>query len=997
MISIRRYKTLLKTTITYKTILANNFIVFIPALHKNNIAHCYCTMKAPIIDLRIKNIRKLSGNNDTSSDEDFYNKLMLLNKSFNNKQVKLDVLESIIDDLESKNYNISEELSVMLLSCCGSMLYDKPLKVRLELIDRIVNFLKRNEYPLTIDHYHALLKAYIDNDHAIDPQKFLESITITPEYETYCLLLQVPSTNNCAFADTITLKLEQNILPISKTICDALAYAYALNGNADGVTKTMKLMEKENLNEIPEMKTYLMYSYARNGQITALTNSLKDATLSVQHITKIVKYLSLSGNGMYIPNILKHIQPLTTEKDIISTIIQLVHAGCILDAQTIVTYVPIDKECEDIRRTLALCFLKSISKLNIDQNIMLQVMTNLIKVELNFDILQEAIKLILGENNVDLAIQLLYRAKAVGITVNLHYFWPILSYVQDQTHKPDLYTLIKHMVELNIEPDFITFMNYILPFINLSKPIITIIKMAALGVAPAYTVEPIVRFLLVKGRLEESIEVCSWFKKKVDCQPILDSLYSNYRQSNDIRFCAHFLYELTYNGHGFTASFIKKMIKESNFQTCDTQPLISFLIIAKQKSAVISTADATSISNIISNMNFIEPVKSSILNHISDITADSHKENYNTGEFVHPQFMNAYQLNQYYELLRSRKRNLRGTLRKLLLIACHINDEKLVSKLVVEMKENNFEWTFGMRCNLFDFYVKNKMNEEAWSELEEIQFQFQIERMDNFKILRFAMLLITENRVKDALYIINKCELVNHKPDVHTQVNRLIFSLMQNNHLEYVEEMIDVLDKRGYYNLPIHKFRHLILTQIVKGNIKKAVASFTDCANKLKKTPAKQEILVELMKLPSNSPSKYYLLQKVYELIINIHNKDIANINVAIAYGLCNRISELQYLLKEKNIKEQLMLDQFRYLKDSDIITVTLAILEATDSSSTVNLNSIYTAALAACDKQNDYIHAVELQNKMISKNIKPSKSFQKAFTKLLETHKIPICPKVEK
>ncbi|CAL7948834.1 unnamed protein product [Xylocopa violacea] len=969
MILIRRYNTLFKTTITY------NSMVFITTLHKSYVAHCYCTLKTLIINLRIKNIRNLSDNNNTSSIKDFQNKLMILSESFNNKRIKLDVLKSVIDDLESNDYNISETLSVMLLSCCGNVLYDEPLTTRLELIDRILNFLKRKEYPLTINHYHALLKAYIDNDHAIDPDKFLKSMTVTPAYETYCLLLQVPSTTNYAFADTVISNLEQNILPIRKTICDALAYMYAINGNVDGITKTLELMKKENLTKTSEIKTYLMYSYAKNGQIMPLTHSLENTTLSLKHIAKIVKYLSLSGNGLYIPNILKHVQPLTTEKDIIPTIIQLVHAGCILDAHTIVVNVPVDKECKDIRRILALCFLKLIIKLNIDQNIMLQVVNNLMKVELNLDILHETINFILEENNVELAFQLLYQMKTIGVTLQTYNFWPIISYVQNQTHGPDIYTVMKHMMELNVKPDFTTLIDHVLPCIDLSKPIVQIIKMNKIGVAPSYTVEPVVKFLLDRDRLKESAAVCSWFNKKIDCQPILDSLYSNYRKSNDINTCTKLLYQLTYNGRGFAALFINKMIKDTNFKTTDAQSLISFLTESKRREVVISTIDAKNISNIILTMTFNQDDKTSILDLISDITVDSFEKNYNTGQFVHPEFMNINQLSEHYELLKTDHKNTRGALRKLFIAACHQNNVKLVQDLIVQVNKNNFKWTPGMKFNLFDFYVKNGMIEEAWSELHEIQSQFQNMKIDNFKILRFVILLITENNVNDALNVIEKCTSVNHKSDAHTQIYKILCLLMQNDHLEHVERMVDLLIERGYSN-KFQAYRYLILAQILKGNIEKAVTLFRDCVNNFNKTPAKQEILVELMKLPSDSSSRYdYLLQEVYSLIIDVHNEDIANINLAIAYALCNKTLELQHLLKANSIKGHLMLEQFKYLKESDIITVTLAILEAIETSPMVDLDSMCNAALAACDELHDCKHAMELQKKMISKNIKPTSS----------------------
>ncbi|KOC64138.1 Leucine-rich PPR motif-containing protein, mitochondrial [Habropoda laboriosa] len=387
--------------------------------------------------------------------------------------------------MENNNFNISQTLSIMLLHCCGKALYNEPLKIRQELVNRIWNLLKAKEYKLTIDHYHALLQTYIDNDYTIDSNQFLQNMTIFPEYDTYCLLLQVPSTDNCAFADSILLKIQQNTLPADKKIYNALMYAYAINGDIEEVHKIIELVQKETIEPLSAVNDiYLMYALAKNGDNKTLIKTLKNTKLSISDMLKLVKLLSLSKNDLCIKGILKCAQSLVTEEEeVCSAITLLVHAGHIMDAYKIAAYIPINTEFQNIRKILVLCLFKQVIKLNVDPETILKLVHNFKTKDFTLDIWAIVNQCALEENNDTLTFRILDEMKAMGIIINFDHVRPLCLHMQKCNNETDIYSIIRKMIALNntINSDMI-FLNYVFPVINTRDPIAAILKMQEHGI-----------------------------------------------------------------------------------------------------------------------------------------------------------------------------------------------------------------------------------------------------------------------------------------------------------------------------------------------------------------------------------------------------------------------------------------------------------------------------------------------------------------------------------
>nr|XP_003702383.2 PREDICTED: leucine-rich PPR motif-containing protein, mitochondrial-like [Megachile rotundata] len=891
----------------------------------------------------------------------------LLDESIYNHNVNIKVITSVIEDLENNAYDIPETLSLKLLKCCGHVLYNEPLKIRQELANRVWNLLK-NSCNLTIDHYHALLQTYIDNDYRIDTKEFLKCMRIKPEYDTYCLLLQIlPNTTDCTEPEGLIADIQTPDSHYDKKIYNALVYAYAINGNTRKAEDIIKLMRTRNIQPSATTYIHLMYAYAKNNDIESLTHILSTYKPSRAHIMKLIKFLSLSGHGIHIPDIIIFSEPLTVEDyNVISVIVQLVHAGHYLDAYKVVTHIPIRNEAEHIKDTFTLYLLEEMIKLNIDQKIILQFINDLerMREQCISEILEKTALLSLRTRNETLTIAIFNEMKKRGVLINCNYFWP--SFLNENVHDREthIYSIIKLMTALDVKIDSETLTDYIFPYVDTSDPIVTVRKLLNNGVPVKDIIMPFVTFLLNSGRLKESSTVCSFYKKKIHCNNLLDSIYSSYTKSKDINSCIDFLFQSCYNGNGFAVEFLKKLLSHS---TNDLNDIATFIIEMSHYKTVIPPSDMQYIKDKIIENPFSK--KNYILNLISKMAATV-MDNYNYKTLIHPQFMSPEQLYSHFHELKSDGKNYRGVLRKLLMMFCNQNDTR-VNEIVTELNDKNFKWTPGMKLCLLDYFVRNKMLDEASLTLCEFQSEFPQFQIDNFKIIHYATLLIECNKIDEALNVINTCT-VNQKPKSETSIRKLLDLLVTKDTSSYTAKMINLLVERGYCAGSDNILKYLILVYILRDDVKSAIDVFKLCAEQQKRTPAKQELLIKILESISDSSSpNWNLLQNIYDLIVKASGKEIADVNLAIAFGACNKIKELQSLLKKNYIREDLLLHQLQFLKTDVIITFTLNMLESVEDTTKINLEFICHLALKICDERNDYERAMELKKWMKEKDIK--------------------------
>lgn len=847
------------------------------------------------------NTRSFTVNKEEDKTQSFQYKLILLRRSLESQNLKLKIFLEIIDSIESNNYDISHSLGEMLLKCCGKVIYDASLKTRQELVDRVWNLLEKKKCKLTIDHYHALLCAYIDNDCAININEFLQNMTVEPQYTTYCLLLKILSNvGDYETIETYMMKMNEKGMFPTEEVYAALIYAHAMNGNVEKVKEIVNIMEKQGMHPLSTTKAQLIFAFAKNGNLDGLITILKSTTIPTSDIMKVMKFLSLSKNGTHISKVLKLMQPLEkSEISITTTIEQLVHAGCSVDAYTIATGIPISTDSENMRKAFLLCLVKNMIFSNIDPQILLKIVAD-IAIEHNMnEIWKKAIEFALEAKNRALALMALTEMKAKNVIVEAHYYYPLLLNVCKSGGENDIFAIIKYIAALGINIDSTTLMHYVFPHINVSDPIVTVQKLKCNGLQPICVVEPFMIFLLNEHRVQESLNLCSAYNKHVNCQNMLTPLILNYKVTKDISHCLKLLFELSCNGCGFAGTFAKKFVDHIYFEQSDVENFTLLLNTMKSNKAFMSEGDVQYVIQKISNMHLDEHDEEHISSLLFNLIASKGINHYNSGKFVHPAYMNIDQLNLHLYELKSTGKNTRGILRRLLMFACKTDNVEHVNQLVEEIQSSNLKWTPGMIISLFSFYTRMEEVDKALYKLNEMQSQFPSFKIDGFKILQFVRLLLQRDEIEKAFEILSKDICINHKIDGSKECLKVLNVLANSRHFNYTEKMINLLVQKDYCTKSTSVLRWLVMVPLMRNDIESAVNIFKRCFKKYNKTPGKQELLKELVE-QTLEPSQSYnqLLQDVYRIVEEVHGRETAVINLAVSLALCGKINELKNLFQ---------------------------------------------------------------------------------------------------
>ncbi|XP_076289312.1 leucine-rich PPR motif-containing protein, mitochondrial-like [Lasioglossum baleicum] len=988
MISLRRHNKFLRLSLAFVNVSSNLSEL---TAHKLFVRKCVVPTStfnyaAKILKCNYYTHPDSISRKDAYEVKSFQYKIFKLNEKFEKREVTETHLKDMIERLENGEHDLSEGLGVMLLKCCGNIMYYVDLKTRRSLCERVWNLLKK-EIVLTKDHYHALLQTYIDNGYFVDPDKFLEEMIVPPDYDTYRLLLKLLSiTDTTTSVNDFLSRMRNKDFIFDEEVYSALIYSYSLLGDIKSIEEVIDSMRKENIELSDITYNQMIYALAKTGDIQNLTETLKTRDVPLSDIMKLVKFLSLEKNGEHISEVLMCIKPLTKqEEDVLASIVQLVHEQRYLDAYKIVTEIPItDEKAVSIRKVLAFHFIQEMINSNTDYKVILENVVNLAVNQKIPEVWRKAAQLAAQTSKEMLTLNLFDEMKANGIAVQSHYYWPLLLNAHKHGDESDVYSILRHMMGLNIELDFNTLLNYVMPHIDTSNPVDTVQKMSDNGIPPAFTVPPLMRFLLDSYRVQESLTLCKKFKKKVDCQLMLESLILNYKKSKDIDLCIQLLFELSFNGIGFAGTFLRKFVEQPEFGPNDVNNLIKFLTTMKQIQAVMSDLDIKHVEEKIFQLKLSDYNKETISHFLVNVSANVDTDNYNSGQSVHPKYMNMDQLRVHLQMLRSKGLNTRGCLRRLLMASCNANNVEEVNELVKEIKLNNIEFTAGMKVTLFDFYTRNEKMVDSLTELHEIQSMYPNFLIDNFKILNFVTLLVKERKIDEALDVIKECTKVNHKTKAFTQCLRLLNLLAKCSDYSYTKKMADLLVQNGYCEYNDVLLSCLLKNSLLHNNIEFTVNEFKRYAKEYKKTPAKQEILTQLIKQTLDISTEHnHLLDSVYHVLVDVHGKDAATVNVAISLVQCGQVERLKSLLENNSLSTKALLQEMKYLPEYDIIRTCGILLEIGGEILKMKLEPICNLALTVYTKQGATTSAAKLREKMIQKGVQPSLKFEEAFNEL--------------
>lgn len=147
--------------------------------------------------------------------------------------------------------HLTTKESLILLKCCGPLMFNQKKEQRVEYIDKLWDILKKKKVPLDVMHYNLLIKMYTANNHKFDPMDLvneMKSAGIQPNHRTYEFMVNKYCLDGDLEKVTKTLEqMNEEGQSLTAPMFDSLILAYFINQDVAQALATFEMMKESNI------------------------------------------------------------------------------------------------------------------------------------------------------------------------------------------------------------------------------------------------------------------------------------------------------------------------------------------------------------------------------------------------------------------------------------------------------------------------------------------------------------------------------------------------------------------------------------------------------------------------------------------------------------------------------------------------------------------------------------------------------------------------------
>ncbi|XP_011687066.1 PREDICTED: uncharacterized protein LOC105449507 [Wasmannia auropunctata] len=795
---------------------------------------------------------------------------------------------------------------------------------------------KKSGEALILEYYNTLLGVDEEDSKSVNLTKFLASMSVEPDGNTYGLLLNaIIKAGNSEHLWHILSVIKDKNVTISEKAIDTLVQICTVKNNVAEVEQMITLMQEAKL---PTAKAYteLACRYAKLGDIPNLVKILNDEPQDNANLLRIIKILNMSNNSRHIPVILNFLMTSepTIESEISKMIVELIRADQVADAHIVINYLTMNDATKDIARSLVNSFMNELVTLNVSIQNIIRYANDFVDSSCSRQALTDVgqIGLKLGREKLCFAIFEAMRCK-------------------------------------------------VYPYINTARPIDALQKLQLSNIPKVIMFTPLLSFLLQHNRLHDVKVLCNYkTAPTVYYKELMMPLVRSYLATKDTNTYITLLMAFP-QGQDFIGFFFKALMKYSISQN-EFELILEELTKHKAK---ISQEEASILKNRLQNRNFTLKM----MNLIDNLTDQTIMKN--VPSISHMMFMNTKELTCYKVELKHKKFNIHKILHKLLIMHCLENNLKQAEEIKREYNACQYKWSPGMKLLLFELYLKHDKLNEAEALMADLQTSDKIV-LDRIKIIRYAIALVKADNPTKAFDVIEKISIINHEVNMQDYCCTLLQVLAKSRYHARTADMLKLLLQRNYCEITVELLRPLMMISLKHNNIQDTVNVFTDCAQKYRETPLALELLTILLqeKYSTNLYDANNYIEQVYDIIAATHSVDVANTILAIALATLNKTEKLQTLLQNHKLSTKSLVYYIYNVENNCSFDGFQNILKVADANH-VNQTVICETLLIAYSRKGNCNRALELWNIMCTKNIEPSEVFKNNFIQFLLSNKIPL------
>ncbi|XP_067001344.2 leucine-rich PPR motif-containing protein, mitochondrial [Anabrus simplex] len=937
--------------------------------------------------------------------------VLRLNSDINNlRRVYRSDVEHLLYNLEAEDVQQdNQEVEILLLQCCGNLLPDEHPTNRVNLVHEVWKILEGLGASFSVQHYNMLLRSYVENGHKISVAEFLTKMrNVKPNDDTYQLLLAaVCGAGDIAQAINVISRMKSEGFPASEAVFNSLVLGHARAGDLASATAVLDTMRTAQV--LPTIDTYatLMKAYIEAGDMNKVLKVYQEAEAANMSLTEpqlmdIVISAAVSGNQLLIPEVLKLIPEgsIDLTPTIINTVVHLVYLGCEKGAYFILRAVPLDSDFipKDDLSTFGAFFIREMVKARRPAESIIEICDLLAADGRNSRALHKATEAALSLACTELALILLKALKKQGAPLRPHYFWPIFLSLGKQDGEKGVLFVLNHMIELGVNVDLDTLVDYILPHTASGDPESLVRKLQAHGLHLRELLTSVVLVLLRSNQIKNGLQLCRRFESPVDTERLLRPLVDAYISTKDITSAVGLLKIMILSsskeGNDWAGHFILEVLTSTKN---GSKNIDNILKAYQQQEIPISSFVGDIISNYTVQNGFSEEETKNV-----QVVVDSLVHSGLTmsspdilGQHIpHPRDMSVEELECHLVELKSKNLNTRGVLRRLLQLYCRQGNLEKAIEIKKEFEAANYEFSAGMQASLFDLHVKLGQVDDAELTLMELLKTAPGFSLDDFKILDFATLLVANNKYRGAIAILEKqagFKGVKGGPTVVRNCWRLLQAVAEKGEPQKVKHMLGLLVTLGYCSISNILLGPVVRAHLIQGSLVGAVKEYKQCASEYRKTPLQHELLCQLVSVADKADSDgARLLKEVLAATKSVHGAASTNVAFAVALAETGKTKQLQKMIMDSsvNLKPSILMTRCKRLADEGKISTLENLADVSKGIQNFDSSALYNLMMKVYNQRGDCDGALSLWTTLQEQDIHPSETFLSTLASLLRSNK---------
>ncbi|XP_025829020.1 leucine-rich PPR motif-containing protein, mitochondrial [Agrilus planipennis] len=663
-------------------------------------------------------------------------------------------LDQIYEVLNSNLAHLSEEDADLLLQCCGHLLPDQIPEVRAALCDHVKENLTKTGVPF---NYHLYISVCTENQHLIQYENLLGEVD-KADVKLYKLILE----NVCTAGDTfkainVLEEMKKQNMPADEDTFNSLVLAHAINGGLNDANTVLETMR--NIDIFPSVSTYValltgLAKRASEKQFEAVVELLPPNSLTEKMFLQIVQELSQNDNQDWMRHLFVKRDFTDFSKQSLKYLdnlcIHLIYLEKPLTAITIYSKL-VQQQPDILQGNYGMFLLREMVKKGCSSKDILESAKILKELNLNSMAYVKVTETALRRN---------YHVIAWDLVKNMsplrpHYFWPLLKSAAKENGEVGVCEAIGKMMNLGVKPDEETWELYILPHCDFSNPLDLMNRLKKMGFTSKELFTPLIKVLIRKDAIQEAVKLVSVYDGPIDASALnnLSRAWIINKNADSVVPILQKICEVNSRQIDWVGQFLEKVCSSCRSED-DFKKFRELLKFIKSKRLRLSSDIADALSNVVQLKCKAEKLRKSIDQLIDTLLDVSFKTEEH--HIPHPSQMNVKELECHYEELKSKNMETRGVLRRLIQAHARLGNLDRVEHLRNNFSSRGYIESPGMKANILHNYVLSKKLSEAQKMFNEITSKHPWFKLDVFKILDFATLMVLNGQEESAMNLLKK-------------------------------------------------------------------------------------------------------------------------------------------------------------------------------------------------------------------------------------------------